>query len=295
MTQARIGFVGLGMMGRGMAKNLVEKGFPLSVVAHRNRAPVDGLVDRGAVEARSLEDLAAASEVVILCVTGSAEVEAVMRRMAPALRPGTFVIDASTSDPTSTLALHEAMKPNGVTFMDAPLGRTPTEAWEGKLDSMVGGSDADFERVRPIIAAYAANIVHAGPIGAGHTLKLVNNFVALGYAAIYAEALALAAKAGIAPKTLDTWLRGTRMSCGFLDTFMRSAVDGDRDAFRFAVRNALKDMRYVENLANGLVVANPLGNAVKNTFALAVAQGRGEEFVPAIAEVVAQANGVGRA
>lgn len=294
MTNPRIGFVGLGMMGRGMAKNLVEKGFPLSVVAHRNRAPVDDLVARGATEARSLEDLAAA-DVVILCVTGSAEVEAVMRRMTPALRPGTLVLDASTSDPTSTLALHEALKPAGVTFMDAPLGRTPTEAWEGKLDSMVGGSAAEFERARPIIGAYAANIIHAGPIGAGHTLKLVNNFVALGYGAIYAEALVLAEKAGIAPKTLDTWLRGTRMSCGFLDTFMRSAVDGDREAFRFAVRNALKDMRYVENLANGLVVANPLGNAVKNTFALAVAQGRGDEFVPVIAEVVAKANGVGGA
>jgi 3-hydroxyisobutyrate dehydrogenase-like beta-hydroxyacid dehydrogenase len=294
MTQPRVGFVGLGMMGRGMAKNLVEKGFPVTVVANRNRAPVEDLVSRGAAEARSLEELAAAAEIVILCVTGSPEVESVMRRMAPALRPGTLVLDASTSDPTSTLALHEAMKPAGVTFMDAPLGRTPTEAWEGKLDSMVGGSEADFERARPIIAAYAANIVHAGPIAAGHTLKLVNNFVALGYGAIYAEALALAEKAGIAPKTLDTWLRGTRMSCGFLDTFMRAAVDGDRDAFRFAVRNGLKDMRYVENLANGLVVANPLGNAVKNTFALAVAQGRGDEFVPVIAEVVAQANGVGR-
>lgn len=294
MTNPRIGFVGLGMMGRGMAKNLVEKGFPLTVIANRNRAPVEDLVGRGAVEARSLEDLAVASDVVILCVTGSAEVEAVMRRVGPALRAGAYVIDASTSDPTSTLALHEQLKGGGVTFMDAPLGRTPTEAWEGKLDSMIGGSDEDFERMRPVVSAYANNIIHAGPIGAGHTLKLVNNFVGLGYGAIYAEALALAAKAGIAPKTLDTWLRGTRMSCGFLDTFMRSAVDGERDAFRFTIRNGLKDMRYVENLANGVVVANPLGNAVKNTFAAAVAQGRGDDFVPTIAEVVAEANGVRR-
>jgi 3-hydroxyisobutyrate dehydrogenase-like beta-hydroxyacid dehydrogenase len=282
MTNPRIGFVGLGMMGHGMAKNLVEKGFPLTIIAHRNRKPIEDLLGRGAKEAKSLEELAAASDIVILCVRG----------LTPGLKAGAYVLDASTADPTSTLALHSELKDKGVTFMDAPLGRTPNEAWEGALDSMVGGSEADFAAMKPVISAYAKNIVHAGPVGAGHTLKLVNNFVALGYAALYAEAMALAGKAGIEPKTLDTWLRGTRMSCGFLDTFMRSAVDGDKDAFRFAVRNALKDLRYAENLANGMNFANPIGNAVKNTFALAVSQGRGEDFVPAIAEVVRQANGM---
>ena len=271
MAQERIGFVGLGMMGHGMAKNLVEKGHPLTVVARRDRTAVDDLIGRGATEAKDFAALAAQSDVVAICVTGSPEVEAVVAALKPGLAKGALVIDASTADPVSTAKLHAELAELGVTLADAPLARTPKEAWEGKLDSMVGADDATYARVEPIVACYSGRVVHVGPFGAGHTLKLVNNFVAQGYGVLYAEALVVAVKAGIPPKTFDAWMRGTRMYNGYYDTFMRSALDGETDAFRFTAKNALKDCLYLESLENGLTVANPVSNAVKNVFAAAVA------------------------
>lgn len=292
MSKERIGFVGVGYMGHGMAKNLVEKGYAVTVVAHRNRQPVEDLVGRGAREAKDLAELAKASDVVVLCVTGSPQVEATVAGLKGHLARGTMIVDCSTADPTSTNRLHAELKEAGITLVDAPLARTPKEAWEGTLDVMVGADEAAFARVKPIVSAFASNVVHVGPFGAGHTLKLVNNFVAQGYGALYSEALTVAVKAGIAPATFDGWMRGTRMMNGYYDTFMRAVVRGETDAFRFTARNALKDCLYLEALENNLNIANPISNAVKNMFAHAVAQGRGDEFVPVIAELTAKANGV---
>lgn len=295
MTE-RVGFVGLGLMGHGMAKNLVEKGFPLTVRAHRNRKPVDDLVSRGAVEAASLADLARASDVVVLCVTGSPQVEAVVRGkdgLAAHLAPGSVVIDCSTSDPVSTAALAADLAERGVAMVDAPLSRTPKEAWEGALDTMVGADPAVFDRIRPVLAAFAAKIVHIGGPGDGHRMKLLNNFVSLGYAAIYAEALVLAAKVGIAPETFDSVIRGGRMDCGFYQTFMGHTIESNRAAHRFTLTNALKDLGYLESMADAARLANPVGNAVKNSFALAVAGGAAgpEDYVPHLPDHIARLNG----
>jgi 3-hydroxyisobutyrate dehydrogenase-like beta-hydroxyacid dehydrogenase len=291
----RIGFIGVGLMGHGMAKNIVEKGYPLVVMGHRNRAPVDDLVRRGATEAATPRELAAASTIVFLCVTGAAEVEACVRGpdgLAAGAKPGLVIVDCSTTDPGSTLALHDELKPQGVTLIDAPLGGTPAQAEEGQLSSMVGADDATFARVQPVIAAWAKSVAHIGPVGDGHKMKLLNNFLAMGYGAIYAEALAVARRNGISAKTFDSVIRGSRMDCGFYQTFFQYVIGGDREAHKFTLTNALKDVRYLEAMANKGGVANPVGNAVKNVYALAVAAGRDQDYVPMIADFVAGANGL---
>ncbi len=292
-----VGFIGVGLMGHGMAKNIVEKGFALTVLAHRNRAPVDDLVGRGAVEAASAREVAERSSIVFVCVTGSPEVEAIVRGpngLKKGLKPGSVVVDCSTADPNSTLALAAELAAAGVDYCDAPLSRTPKEAWEGTLDTMVGADDAVFARVRPVIATWAGKIVHVGRIGDGHKMKLLNNFISLGYAAIYAEALALAAKVGISAERFDSVIRGGRMDCGFYQTFMGYTIDGNREAHRFTLTNALKDTRYLEAMADAAGLANPLGNAVKNAFALAVAAGGdgAQDYVPHLVEFIGRANGV---
>ena len=128
MTQESIGFVGLGLMGHGMAKNIVEKGYPLTVTAHRNRSAVEDLVARGATEA-SLEDLASRSTIVFLTLPGSPQVSEAVARMTPHLKPGSVIVDCSTSDPTVTERLAADLGERGVHFADAPLSRTPKEAW----------------------------------------------------------------------------------------------------------------------------------------------------------------------
>jgi len=295
MSTETIGFIGVGLMGHGMAKNIVEKGYPLTVMGHRNRAPVEDLLKRGAKEAKSAKEIGAASSIVFLCVTGSRKVEAVVRGadgLVAGLKPGSIIVDCSTSDPTSTMALAEELNGHGITLVDAPLSRTPKEAWEGMLDTMVGATPEVFARLKPVLETWAGRVIHIGNTGDGHRMKLLNNFISMGYAALYAEALTLAEKVGITPARFDSVVRGGRMDSPFYQTFMRYTLEGDRDAHKFTLQNAYKDMRYLESMADAAGVANPMGNAVKNAFGLAVAAGKGQDYVPMLAENVAAANGV---
>lgn len=294
-TQLRIGFAGLGLMGQGMAANIVGKGYPLTVLGHRNRAPIEDLVARGAVEARDAADLAAASDVIFLCLTGSPQVAEVVAAMKPGLRAGSVVVDCSTTEPTVTERLAAELAAIGVDYADAPLSRTPKEAWAGTLDCMVGAAPAVFDRIQPVIATWAGKIVHIGGLGDGHRMKLLNNFLSLGYGALYAEALAMAEKVGISVQKFDSVIRGGRMDCGFYQTFMGYNLEGNREAHRFTISNAYKDTRYAESMANAAGVATPLGSAIKNSYALAMGLGGdgAEDYVPHLADFVKRANGVG--
>jgi 3-hydroxyisobutyrate dehydrogenase-like beta-hydroxyacid dehydrogenase len=293
-THDSIGFIGTGLMGHGMARNIVEKGYPLTITAHRSRTAIDDLVARGAMEAMGVEDLAARSTVVFLTLPGSPEVSAAVAQMLPHLRPGSVVVDCSTSDPTVTERLAADLAAKGIAFADAPLSRTPKEAWEGTLDCMVGATPETFARIQPVIATWATKIVHIGGVGDGHRMKLLNNFLSLGYAAIYAEALALASKVGISTATFDSAIRGGRMDCGFYQTFMGYALEGNREAHRFTLTNALKDLRYVESMANAARVTTTMASAAKNSFSVAIGQGGtgSEDYVPHLTDFIARANGV---
>jgi hypothetical protein len=292
----KIGFVGVGLMGHGMAKNIVDCGYPLTVLGNRNRVPVDDLAHRGAVEAQSAKELAERSDIVFMCLPGSPQVEAIIRGengLKEGLKAGSVVIDCSTADPVSTATIANELSKMGVDFADAPLGRTPKEAWEGTLDTMVGAKEDVFKRIEPILNVWAGKIVHIGDVGDGHRMKLLNNFLSLGYAAIYAEAVVLGHKVGISPDRFDSVIRGSRMDCGFYQTFMGYLIENNRDAHKFTLTNASKDLRYLESMADAVGLVNPVGNAVKNTFASAVVNdGAGpEDYVPHLVDYVAKLNG----
>ena len=289
----RIGFIGVGLMGHGMAKNIVEKGWPLTVLAHRKREAVDDLKARGAKEAASRRAVADASDIVVLCVTGTPQVEAIVEGpdgLASARKPLT-IVDCSTSEPASTRRLAETLAPKGIALIDAPLSRTPKDAWEGTLDVMVGGDPEAVKRARPVLEAFAGRVVDTGPVGTGHTMKLLNNFLSMGYAAIYSEALMVGAKAGLAPAVFDSVISGGRMDCPFYQTFRKYVIERDRNAHRFTIANALKDVSYLAGFAQALGVANPVGAAVRNSFAQAAATGHGEDYVPMLSDWVAEWNG----
>ena len=288
----RVGFIGLGFMGHGMAKNIVDKGYALTVLGRSKREPVDDLIGRGAVEVKSAKEVAARSDVIFLCVTGSREVETILRGdggLKQGLQAGSIVVDCSTSDPNSTLALAAEVAALGADYADAPLGRTPKEAWAGTLDTMVGAKDEVFARLKPVLETWAGKVVHIGGIGDGHKMKLLNNFLSLGYAALYAEALTLSAKVGITPQRFDSVIRGGRMDCGFYQTFMQWTLDGNRDAHKFTIANAFKDLRYLESMADAAGLVNMMGNATKNAFAVAAAQNP-EDYVPMLPDHIARLN-----
>ncbi len=203
-----------------------------------------------------------------------------------------MVIDTSTSNPVSTLALAAKLKEKGVTLIDAPLGRTPKEAWDGTLDVMLGCAEADFPKVDAIVRCFGAKVVRIGEVGAGHQMKLINNFLSMSYGALYAEALTLARKVGISPEVFDSVIRGGRMDCGFYQTFMKYTLTGDPKAHQFALANGAKDTRYVAAMADSVGMANPMGAAAKNAYALAVQGGFGHLMVPMLADVTAALNGI---
>ncbi|MDU8942699.1 NAD(P)-dependent oxidoreductase [Ovoidimarina sediminis] len=295
MDKANTGVIGVGLMGHGIAKNLLEKGHPLTVMAHRNRAPVEDLIGRGATEAKTPREMAEAVDILHICVSGSPEVEGVIRGPDGILasgKAGLIVIDCSTSDPVSTLQLADELAAAGMILVDAPLARTPKEAEAGTLDTMVGADPETFAAIRPVLACWAANIVHLGPVGLGHKMKLINNFIAMGYGALYSEALAIARKSGLTAQQVDDVIRPGRLSNGFYETFMKYTLERDEDAHRFSIRNAAKDMRYLANLALAVGAVNPVQGAVRNAFAGMEAEGEGDRYVPMLADFIAARNGL---
>lgn len=295
-AKQRIGIVGVGLMGHGIAKNLVDKGFPLAVRGHRNRAPVDDLVKRGATEVKTNADLARSSDIVILCVTGAPQVEEVIfgaDGVAGATRPGMIVVDTSTSEPATTTRMREALAKEDVRFVDAPLARTPVEAEQGRLNTMVGADDATFAELRPVFAAYCENIIHAGPAGHGIVLKLINNFIAQAICTATAEALAAAAKSGLSIRRLHEVISAGAVNSGLFQMIVgRMLEGGDLTGLRFTIANATKDLRYYTHFTESMMIPSTIGEAVHQSLVTANALGFGEKFVPSLVEAQERLAGV---
>lgn len=291
-NKPNVGFIGVGMMGHGMAKNILEAGYSVNVIAHRKREAVEDLCTQGATELDSAEALAESCDVIVLCVSTSDQVVKIIEGQNGVTSAGQklTVVDCSTSDPSVTTALASRLQEHGIALVDAPLSRTPKEAWEGNLDVMIGGDKSNVDYVWPIIKSFAGNIVHTGEVGTGHTMKLLNNFLSLGYGAIYAEALMLCERAGLDPQVFHNVISGGRMDCGFYQTFMTYVLERDPNAHRFSLDNALKDTTYLNAFAQAQRVANPLSSAVRNSYASAVASGHGQDFVPMLSDIVSRAN-----
>lgn len=275
-----IAFVGTGMMGSGMALRLLAAGHPLTVYARRNRASVDRLCAQGATEAPELATLARDAEVVVLCLADSIAVREVVAGLVPCLRAGQLIIDATTSDPGVTRALAAELAPRAVRFVDAPVTGGPPQAEAGALASMVGCAEADFADVRQVVACYSAVVQRMGGIGAGHTAKLLNNFVTQGTVALLAEAYTRARDAGIDWAALHAVMSVGAARSGTLEKLVRPALAGDFDGARFSIRNSAKDLGYFCAFAaqsgRGRSV---LGETIRQRLAAAVDAGLGDRFV----------------
>jgi 3-hydroxyisobutyrate dehydrogenase-like beta-hydroxyacid dehydrogenase len=297
MTIQRIGLIGAGLMGHGIGKNILAKGYPLKVMAHRNRAPVDDLVSLGASEGATPAEIAADSDLVILCVTGSPQIEEIMygeHGLAFAGRTGLIIADCSTAEPHATIRIAADLARHGVHFLDTPMTRTPKEAEAGKLGLMVGGPAELIGRIRPVLDCFADTIIHAGPVGSAHQLKLINNFMSLSHAAIAAEAITVAAKAGVSMQALkDIVISGGANSVMF-ERLIKVPLEDDDTAAKFAIENARKDMRYYTNMTEQLPVASFLAEQVHQLYVLGVNQGYGERFVPRMIDMMMAMNGMAK-
>ena len=289
-----LGFIGAsGLMGHGMAKHLLAKGHSLQLTVHRNRERVADLLAAGAVEAASFAAMAADCELVFVCVTGSPEVEAAVggaQGLLAGARPGLVIVDCSTSEPDSTARLRERCAVAGVTFVDAPLTRTPVEAEAGKLNVMIGADDAVFARLEPVLRCFAENVFHVGAPGAGHIVKLLNNFIAQAICTATAEAFAVGQRAGIDLKGVVDVVSAGGANSGIFQA-MAKTLSGDLAGLKFELDNARKDIRYYTHLAEGLAIPSLVGDAVHQALTLASALGHGKKFVPSLVEAQEQLTG----
>lgn len=277
---ARIGFIGAGLMGRGMASHLLAAGHPLTVFVHRNRQGIDQLVEGGAQETDSLADLAKESDVILLCVSNADIVRDVLERLSPELRPGTLVIDATTSHPKVTQEVAAMLNARGIRYADAPVTGGPNESAAGKLGTLVGCKDEDFDAVQEIVACYSRVVQRIGGISAGHQAKLLNNFVTQGTGALLAEAYRRARDYGVDWKALYSVMDAGAARSGTLEKMVKPALDGDFDGSRFSLRNALKDYSYFCDLADHSPRGScGLANDIRDIFQQAVDAGLGDRYV----------------
>jgi 3-hydroxyisobutyrate dehydrogenase-like beta-hydroxyacid dehydrogenase len=289
-----IGYIGVGLMGHGAARNIVEKGYPLIVMGHRNRAPVEDLIRRGAQEGKSPADVARQSAILFLCLPSSVEVEATVYGADGVLaggHAGLIVVDSTTADPASTRRLAGDFAKIGVRLLDAPLGRTPKEAEQGTLSTYVGGEPETIAAVRPVMACYADTIIEVGPLGMGHTMKLVNNFISIGTCAVIAEAAATAAKLGVDMRKLYEVVSAGGANSKMFQMVMPWVLDGDDSQLRGPLRIAGKDLRFYAKLAEQAPAAAFIAQAVNQTLQLCNARGHGERFLPVLPGILAELNG----
>jgi 4-hydroxybutyrate dehydrogenase/sulfolactaldehyde 3-reductase len=292
----KLGFIGLGAMGRPMATNLVKNGFDL-IVYDLNAAAVDALVQAGATAAGSVADVAQQVDVVITMLPDGPDVEKVVLGEGGVLasaKPDLLVMDMSTIDPRTTDAIATALAEQGLGFVDAPVGRLVSHAERGESLFMVGASDNDFGRATPMLEAMGTTVHHCGLPGAGIRTKLVNNFVAIACCQIDAEAIALATKFGLdVTKTLDV-INGTTATNGHLKeaAWPSKVLAGDIEP-GFRIRLAHKDLSLAVEAARMAGVPVFAGVAIREVLGQACRTGDfGEKDFSALLDVACHQAGI---
>ncbi|MCV2893193.1 NAD(P)-dependent oxidoreductase [Lentibacter sp. XHP0401] len=287
-----VGIIGVGLMGHGIARNvLLRGGFKLSFLDHPGNQPVDELISHGATACATPADIATNCDIVILCVTGSPQVEAIVageNGLVSALKPGTIIVDCSTALPESTLRMGALVQAAGGEYIDAPMTRTAKEAHDGKLNLLVGGDTAVLEKVSPVLASFTERADHVGPLGHGHRLKLLHNYVSVGFMTLLAEAAAQAADADIDPQVFVDVLAGGGGASAALNRLTPYIIKGDRETLPFSIANAQKDMGYYHSMAHAAGAKVTVADSISATLSMAVEEGHGEAYVPELVKLFRQ-------
>jgi 3-hydroxyisobutyrate dehydrogenase-like beta-hydroxyacid dehydrogenase len=296
MLSMNVGMIGVGLMGHGIASNIVKHGHQLAVMDHPGNQPLDALKAAGVRSFAKACDVASSSDVVILVLTGSPQVETVLTGLdgvLSALRPGATVIDCSTALPSSTRRMAQAVHAAGGRFLDCPMTRTPREAAEGRLNLLVGGDAAVLEDCRALLRCFAENITHAGDVGAGHSMKLLHNFVSLGMVTLLAEAAACAEVHGVAADVFVDVLGQGGGGGTALERLRPYLLNKDASGLRFSISNAVKDIGYYDTMAQDAGAAHQVAEGVLRTLQRAASQAQPETPVPELVSLLARKPGAG--
>jgi 3-hydroxyisobutyrate dehydrogenase-like beta-hydroxyacid dehydrogenase len=294
VERKKLGFIGVGLMGHGLAKNLMKQGHEMTLLRHPGNQPVEDLVGMGARLADTAREVALVADVVFMCVTGSPQVEACVYGPAgllEGLRAGAIVVDGTTADPVSTMKVAAAVQARGARYADAPMTRTSQDAEDGCVNTMLGGDPETIAQIRPLVAAYSENIYVGGGIGSGHRLKLLHNYISLGTLALLAEAYTCAGKAGVDRDVLTQVLASGGGDSVVLKRLLPFLDNGRPGTMLFSLVNAGKDLRYFTHMAEDLQVGAFVGEAVHQTFMTAANVGGGDRMIPELVNILCGMHG----
>ena len=253
--ESRIGFVGLGLMGSAMVGRLQDCNYQLTVLGNKDRTGLDQALTRGALEAASGLDLAKQSDVIMLCMGTSDQVEERIlgeQGIISGLSSGKIIIDFGTSLPSSTKEISSKIADTGAVILDAPLGRTPHHAKDGLLNIMASGDKDAFAAVRTILENLGENVFYLGDLGTGHTIKLMNNFFGMTIANAMAEVFAVADAAGVSRQTVYKVISAGPLHSSMMDFISAFGLEGDKSKLEFAIKNAFKDVSYYRLMTQNL-------------------------------------------
>ena len=293
----RVGYMGVGYMGHGAAKNIKLKGHDLIVLGNRNRKPVEDLLAIGATEAKNPADLASQCDIMFMCLPSTVQVEETVYGPDGVLsvaRPGFVLVDSTTSDPDSTRRIGADLRAKGADMVDAPLGRTPKEAELGKLSCFVGGDTATVARVRPVIECFADSIVETGELGSAHTMKLLNNFLAICTSAVVGEGIAAALRLGV---DLNVFKKVVDTSGGngvMFQRFMPWVLEGDDSHMQGMMSIAYKDLKYYRKLAGQSDLVTIMAEAAAQLYALPNRLGHSRQFMSVLPTILANLSDGGK-
>jgi len=285
----KLGFIGLGVMGEPMCRNLAVKQ-AISVLAYdTQQAPLDRL-SQTIIAAKSVGQVMRDADLIFLSLPSGEVVAKICEQVDGLLencRAGQIVVDLSTSPVELTRELYEKFKEKGVLLIDAPVARTRAAAESGTLSIMVGAQEAEFAQIKPYLSTFATEITLCGSVGSGQVVKILNNMVLFETIAALSEARAIAQKAGVDPKKIfETLALGSADSFALRNHGLKAIIPGDFPERAFSVEYAAKDLRYALDLAEQTNVDAAGARNVRRLFELAVARGEGELYHPVISRVL---------
>jgi 3-hydroxyisobutyrate dehydrogenase len=283
MSKPVIGFIGLGLMGGNMVENLQNKGYEL-IVMDLSKDAVAACVARGAKTASTAKELASGADIVMLCLTTSAVVEKIVYAddgILAGIKEGAVLVDFGTSIPSSTKKIGADLAAKGAGMIDAPLGRTPAHAKDGLLNIMASGDMATFNKVKSVLEDQGENVFHLGDLGAGHTTKLINNFMGMTTVCAMSQAFAVAELAGVDRQQLFDIMSTGPSNSPFMHFCKNYAVDNVSD-LGFSIANANKDLGYFLQMVEDLGTQSKIAEGSSANLQAAFDAGMGQGNVPEI-------------
>jgi 3-hydroxyisobutyrate dehydrogenase-like beta-hydroxyacid dehydrogenase len=274
------GFIGVGYMGYGIAKNILEKDNNLFVIANKNRKPIEKIVSKGAVEVKSFEDFRDKElNVLVKCVTNTPIAKEIATKLSSILDKKTLIIDITTHNQSGSIETEKIYQSKNINYIECPVMGGPVQAEEGILGGIVGATDANFKLAEPYLKLFCKNYFHFGSVGMGAKSKLLNNFLTLGNAALINHMAKAAKKFDLdLQKLFDVAKLGSGNSAALIRVF-EALLQGDSKGFKFTATNSVKDLTYIQDLLKDFPEAEKIAEDNKNYFQKAVDDGYGENFI----------------